>query len=160
MRLLLPLACLILTSGCNQTEPQVDATVSDTATLPIAQTSTPTGPDVRHFSDDEWEAALDAGAGCAYRAPGKPYDSTLFASTSDAIIRVGKKIELLKLVDEGTPGDSTTKLRYENALYRVDVRTVVDSMMEGGAAEHGEMTVEDKTSGGKTMRQIEGGCGC
>ncbi len=160
MRLLLLLACLILTTGCNQTEPQADATVSDTATPPTAQTLTPTGPDVRHFSDNEWGAALDAGAGCAYRTPGKPYDSTLFASTTDAIIRVGKKMELLKLVDEGTPGDSTTKLRYENARYRVDIRTQVDSMMEGGVAEHGEMTVEEKSTGTKTTAAIVGGCGC
>lgn len=133
---------------------------SNSNSLIAPQATVPAGPAVQHFSfTDEILAVID-GAGCGYSAPGVVGDSSLFASSSDAVIRVGGKLQILKPIGDGTYTDSTSESRYENAAYRVDLRTVTDSAVESGSAQHGEMTVEDKTSGGKTTLALVGGCGC
>jgi hypothetical protein len=87
-------------------------------------------------------------------------DSSLFASSSDGVIRVAGKIQVLGFVGEGESTDSLSELRFENTHYRVNLRTVTDSMIEGGTAQHGEMTVEDKSNGERTTLALVGGCGC
>jgi hypothetical protein len=158
MRVLLPLLyCLLFVACSSEKSGDADGS-SDSASIP--QTSAPTGPAVRHFSITNEVMAVIDGAGCIFSAPGMARDSSLFASSSDAVIRVGERIQVLKFVGEGESSDSTSDLCFENAAYRVNLHTVTDSMIEGGNAQHGDMTVEDKRTGGKTMVALVGGCGC
>lgn len=162
MRLLPISLCCILLAACNIPAPDDanDEVVVSSSTFITPRAVVWAGPHVQHFSYTDEVLAVVEGAGCSYRAPGVEGDSSLFASSVDAVIRVDGKIEVLKLTKEGKADDSTSKLTYEKAAYRVDVRTQLDSVMEGGVAEHGEMTVEDKTSGGSATVAIVGGCGC
>lgn len=84
----------------------------------------------------------------------------LFAYATDGGMMVNGRTQILKLLDEGRASDSISKLRFENAGYRVELRTITDSMMEGGVSQHGEMMVEEKSTGAKTTVAIVGGCGC
>jgi hypothetical protein len=166
MRILPLLICCLLFVACANEEAgnarvSTDSTSSPQTVIPAgAQTAAPRGPEVEHFSfTDEVRKVID-GAGCIFNARGVTGDSSLFASSSDGVIRVAGKIQVLGFVGEGESTDSLSELRFENTHYRVNLRTVTDSMIEGGTAQHGEMTVEDKSNGERTTLALVGGCGC
>lgn len=159
-RIFTAVSVFVLTSCAGGTEEEGTAFVSsvDTAT-PVAVVA-PTGPQIQFFSFSDSVMAVVDGAGCGYSAPGITGDSSLFAFSIDGVIQVDGRLEVLKMVGEGTYTDSTGESRWENTRYRLRLRVQDDGMVEGGVNQHGEMTVEEKATGATTTVALVGGCGC
>ena len=156
-RLLLSICFLFLTAcGAGPNSRDVTADAIDSSAYPVV----PPRLLVQPFAFTDEVAAVVEGAGCSYTARGTGGDSSVFASSSDAVIRVDGKLQILKLIGEGNYTDSTGEARYENAAYRVDLHTINDSTVEAGVVQHGEMIVEEKETGLRTTISIVGGCGC
>jgi len=147
------------TDSADDTTSAMTSVTADTATAPV-QAAQSAAPRLEFFSSSDSVMAVVDGAGCGYSAPGVTGDSSLFAFSQDGIIRVNGRLERMTMVGDGTYTDSTGESRWENARYRLDLRTSDDSTVEAGVAQHGEMTVEDKRTGGKTTVNLIGGCGC
>lgn len=155
------IASVISVAGCaSGAGEEGRATLSTDTVTPESAPSALQEPRLEFFASTDSVMAVVDGAGCGYSAPGITGDSSLFAFSIDGVIQVNGRLEVLKMVGEGTYTDSTGESRWENQRYRLDLRVQDEGMAEGGVSQRGEMTVEEKATGGKATVAIVGGCGC
>ncbi len=152
---------LLFSLGCTgptaSDDVQTDAPPAAAAPARVVQP-----PHVESFHFDAPEVgAVAEGAGCGYSFAGnKSTDSSVFASSSDAIMHINGAFETLKDSGVYEESDSGSTVFYENSRFRVRVITVMDEGFEGGVSAHGKLVVRDVATGDSTTVAIEGGCGC